>query len=261
MKLFSAVFDIVGQMRMALMLGLPPVPRAIFAAPSLLFNPTALSRISVWAAFGQGGDFHARPDKEALITPHASGVVLDLGAGHGYTATYLDRAKCTKYIALEPNALMHAQIRAKADAAGFSEADGSLVLLACGAADIASILSAAASQKIDTLVSVLTLCTVPAPQQTLRELVEEVLAPGGTLLFYEHGLATRADVAWWQRFWTPLWAKVFDGCRLDRPTHLWIEELTDDNGESFWREGSVWNASGFEEENLFWRRMGRFVKK
>ncbi|KAJ6491568.1 S-adenosyl-L-methionine-dependent methyltransferase [Mycena vulgaris] len=262
MKLSNAVFDILDQIRMALVLGVPPVLRAIFAAPALLFNPTALSRISmasVWQAFGQS-DFHARPDKTPLITPHAAGTVLDLGAGHGYTADYLDRTKCTKYVALEPNVLMHAQLRVKAHAAGFSEADGSLLVLTCGAEDPVSILSSTGG-KVDTIISALTLCTVPAPQATLRALVQDVLAPGGTLLFYEHVLSPRADVAWWQRFWTPVWRRVFDGCCLDRPTHLWIKELADENGDSLWAEGSVWNPSEWDEEHLFWRQLGRFVKK
>ncbi|KAJ7086451.1 hypothetical protein B0H15DRAFT_886887 [Mycena belliarum] len=264
MKFSAAVFDIVDQMRLTFSLGVPPVLRAIFAAPSLLLNPTALSRISferVWGAFGEGIDSYSSPDKAALITPHASGIVLDIGAGHGYTAAYLDRTKCTKYIALEPNTLMHAQIRAKAQAAGFSEVDGSLVILPSGAEDVKSILSAAAPHKINTLVSVLTLCTVPAPQQTLRALVEEVIVPGGTFVFQEHGLSPRADVAWWQRFWTPVWRRVFDGCRLDRPTTSWIKGLTDENGESLWVEGNIWNPTDFEEESLFWRQSGHFVRK
>lgn len=84
-----------------------------------------------------------RPD---LITPRAHGVVLDLGAGHGesvieveipkmrrcdavlrrqltlllsptplsspgHSIQYLDVKKVTKYIALEPNALMHEKLR------------------------------------------------------------------------------------------------------------------------------------------------------
>ncbi|KAJ7911568.1 S-adenosyl-L-methionine-dependent methyltransferase [Mycena leptocephala] len=260
---FGAAFDIVEQIYMALKLGLPPVFRAIYASPGLLFNPTALSRISmanVWLPFGQGSDHWGRTDKSGLITPHAKGVVLDLGAGHGYTANYLDRTKVSKYIAVEPNALMHTHICEKAQTAGFSEADGSLVILACGAEDTATIMSSAHA-KVDTIISVLTLCTVPAPQATLLSLVQDILAPGGEFLFYEHVLSHRADVAWWQKLWTPIWGKVFDGCCLNRPTHLWIKELVDENRESVWVEGDIWNPEDFEEENLFWRKLGRFVKK
>ncbi|KAJ7119598.1 S-adenosyl-L-methionine-dependent methyltransferase [Mycena epipterygia] len=264
MRFRAAVFDLVQQMWVAFTIGFPPVLRAIFASPSLLFNPTALSRISmanIWIPFGEGGDVWSRPDKTKLITPHATGVVLDLGSGHGHTANYLDRTKVTKYVAVEPNTLMQPDIRAKAQAAGFSEADGSLLILSCGAEDIVSIMSAV-HVPVDTIISVLTLCTVPAPQQTLRALVEQALVPGGEFLFHEHVLNPRADVAWWQKFWTPVWTHVFDGCNLNRPTTLWIEKLVDDNGESFWAEGSIWDPSDqSDEENLFWRQLGRFVKK
>jgi SAM-dependent methyltransferase len=118
-----------------------------------------------------------------------------------------------------------------------------------------------AHAKVDTIISVLTLCTVPAPQATLLSLVQDILAPGGEFLFYEHVLSHRADVAWWQKLWTPIWGKVFDGCCLNRPTHLWIKELVDENRESVWVEGDIWNPEDFEEENLFWRKLGRFVKK
>ncbi|KAK7028310.1 S-adenosyl-L-methionine-dependent methyltransferase [Favolaschia claudopus] len=262
MKL-AAALDVLGQIRMILILGLPHVFRAIYAQPSLIFNWTALSRISfanVWMAFGQGSDENTREDKSKLITPHATGVVLDLGAGHGYTASYLDRTKVTKYVALEPNNLMHTHIREKAQAAGFSEANGTLLILSCGAEDIPSIMSSVHS-KADTIVSVLSLCTVPNPQNTLLSLVQDVLAPGGEFLFLEHVLSHRADVAWWQKFWTPIWVYVFDGCRLNRPTHLWVKELVDESGESTWSEGRYWDYPCWPEEHLFWRQFGRFVKK
>jgi hypothetical protein len=81
---FSDLLEMIDTMRVALMIGLPAVLRAIFAAPSLVFNPAALSRISmanIWIQFGNGSDQFARADKKLLITPHARGVVLDLGAG------------------------------------------------------------------------------------------------------------------------------------------------------------------------------------
>ncbi|KAJ6589995.1 hypothetical protein DFH09DRAFT_220239 [Mycena vulgaris] len=263
---FRAVFEIFDTMRVALMISLPAVLRAIFAAPGLLLNPTALSRIgmaSIWSPFGNGSDEGARGDKQELITPHARGVVLDLGAGHGHTVDYLDRAAVTKYIALESNVLMHARIRERVAAAGYSAADGTLEVLSCGAEDTAGILSAVHTP-VDTIISVLTLCSVPAPQATIRALMEEVLAPGGALLFLEHVRSRRTDVAWWQAFCTPLWSRVLDGCCLDRPTDLWIGGLVDEDGESRWREGRIWapkHTEYDEEESWFRRQVGRFVKK
>ena len=74
-------------------------------------------------------------------------------------------------------------------------------------------------------------------------------------MFYEHVLSHRDDVAWWQRFWTPIWKVAFDGCRLDRPTDIWVQKM------DVWKEASVWGKEGEEEEHLFWHRVGRFVKK
>lgn len=180
--------------------------------------------------------------------------------GHGHTVNYLDRTRVSKYIALEPNVLMHPHIRGAAHKAGYNESDGTLLILACGAEDTASI-SSSVHGPIDTLISVLTLCTIPSPEASLTSLVRDVMGPGGQVLFYEHVESPRKDVAWWQKFWTPVWTVAFDGCRLDRPTHLWIGSIKDEEGEGIWAERRVWGKEGESEENLFWHQVGRFVKR
>lgn len=151
---------------------------------------------------------------------------------------------------------MHPEIRAVANANGFLESDGTMLILTCGAEDIASVLTSLEKpNSVDTIISILTLCSVPAPEQTIGALVRYVLKPGGTLLFYEHVLSPHDDVAWWQRFWTPVWKLAFDGCRLDRPTHLCIERL------GVWSNKDLWGEEGEDEENLFWHRAGKFVKE
>ncbi|KAF8968517.1 hypothetical protein BDZ97DRAFT_354666 [Flammula alnicola] len=261
-----------------LTVALMPTLRAIMASPTLLFKPRALSRVymaNLWPIYADGMDENAKDTKSALITPHAYGVVLDIGAGHGHTVRYLDADRVSRYIALEPNALMHPQIRAQANAAGFHEADGTLVILACGAEDTKSIISALALAlptsesstlpSVDTLVSALALCTVPEPQRTISNLVRDVLKSGGQFLMYEHVLSPREDVAWWQRFWAPLWSLGFDGCRIDRCTDVWVKELkVDGEGgqkQSAWRESRTWVVEGQEEENFFFWVVGRFDKQ
>ncbi|KAF8150465.1 hypothetical protein K438DRAFT_1943598 [Mycena galopus ATCC 62051] len=261
---FRAVWEMVGTMRAGLYFGVPAVFRAIFTSPSLLFNFAALSRISmanIWVPFGAGSDEGRRAEKQKLITPNARGVVLDLGAAHGHTVNYLDRTTVTKYIALEPNTLMHPRIREMASAAGYTEADGTLLILSCGAEDTASVLSSVHTP-VDTIVSVLTLCTVPFPHQTIRALVLDILAPGGAFVFIEHVRRDRADAVWWQTALTPLWKRVFDGCCLNRPTDIWLKELTDDEGATPWTEQTIWDsADRNDEESLFWVEVGYFVKK
>ncbi|KAJ7104551.1 hypothetical protein C8R43DRAFT_906871 [Mycena crocata] len=262
---FRILLDILDTMRVGLVLGLPAMLRAIFASPALLFNRVELSRISmasIWSTFGKGSDNMASVDKQKPATPHARGVVLDLGAGHGHTLNYLDRAVVTQYIAVEPNRLMHRCIRETAEAAGYIEENGTLLILGCGAEDTAMILSSV--RRVETIVSVLALCTVPDAQKALRALVLEVLAPGGGLLFLEHVRNHRADVAWWQKMWTPVWKRVFDGCCLDRPTDIWAKEVVNEDGESLWAQCGTWNPAEFDEdfgESIFWRQVGRFVKK
>jgi hypothetical protein len=158
---------------------------------------------------------------------------------------------------------MHSRLRSTANAAGFSEADGTFLLLSCGAEDAETIISAVGNggqTSIDTLISILTLCSVPSPETTTSSLVREVLKPGGQLLFYEHVLSHRSDVAWWQRFWAPLWGAVMDGCRLDRPIHLWLENVSTDEGKSVWKEKNLWGKEGQDDESLFWNQVGHFIK-
>ncbi|KAF8882987.1 S-adenosyl-L-methionine-dependent methyltransferase [Infundibulicybe gibba] len=269
MKL-SASFGLLQDLYLTIQAALVPTLWEIFHSPSLIFRLTAVSRLfmaHVWSAFAEGADRNGRPTKENLITPNARGVVLDLGAGYGHTTKYLQRSRVSKYIALEPNVHMHPRLRTLANAEGYTESDGSLLILTCGAEDISTIISALTGEphSVDTIISILTLCTIPHPQEAMTGLVREVLKPGGRFLFYEHVLSPRSDVAWWQRFWAPIWQLAFDGCRLDRPTHLWVDGVTVSDGRdgesTAWRERKLWVKDGQPEERLFWHQAGRFVKR
>ncbi|KAF7297987.1 hypothetical protein HMN09_01019600 [Mycena chlorophos] len=242
MKL-SSVLEFVHGMLYAAMISIPSVVRAVFKSPSLLLNPTEMSRIgmaAIWVLFGAGGDEGKRALRQELITPNAQGIVLDIG--HGHAANYLDHEKVSKYVALEPNTHMHARLREIAEVAGFREDAGTLLILSCGAEDADSILSAVGGP-VDTMIAMYTLCSIPDPQRAIHALVERVLAPGGKLLMHEHVLSRHADVAWWQRVLTPLWRIFFDGCELHRPTDVWIRELVDgDSGKSWWQDSNMWEG-------------------
>ncbi|KAH9840641.1 S-adenosyl-L-methionine-dependent methyltransferase [Rhodofomes roseus] len=256
MKL-SAALAVLSELKLCLQLGFVPTLRAILRSPTLLLRPRAISRIfmmHVWSAYGDGVDANSRSVKEGLIPANAQGVVLDVGAGYGHTVNYLDN-KVTKYVALEPNQLMHVEIRQRASAAGFTEAEGTLVILPYGAEDVASIISALGGpNSVDTIISILSFCSVPDPKKNIRTLVDLVLRPGGQLLFYEHVLSPRSDVGWWQHFWTPVWKYAMDGCCLDRPTHEWIKQM------DVWSKGELWGLPDESEEHIWWHRVGKFVK-
>jgi len=80
----TAALGLLTDLRLATGAALWPTILAVWHAPWLLFQPHALSRLfmsHVWNLFGNGVDEAGRDAKQALITPYAYGVVLDLGAG------------------------------------------------------------------------------------------------------------------------------------------------------------------------------------
>jgi hypothetical protein len=158
----------------------------------------------------------------------------------------------SKYIALEPNHLMHSCIVSSATKAGFSASQ--IQIIACGAEETDKIADALQGLYVDTIVSTLVLCGIPDVKSTLERLITRMLKPGGSLLFFEH---VRCDpsptLAWWQTFWTPFWEPIL-GCRLDKPTHVYVEEL------DLWEKREVWDKPD-ERPNLFWHRVGHYVKR
>ncbi|KAG6809997.1 hypothetical protein H0H92_013779 [Tricholoma furcatifolium] len=268
MKLSNA-FGILFPMYFSIQEAFIPTLHEIVRSPSILLRPSSISRIfmsKLWIALGSGIDTNLRPTKEHLITPNAHGVVLDIGAGYGHTTAYLDRKLVTKYVALEPNTFMHPRLREAGNAAGFFESDDTFIILACGAEDTDTILSSLMSSqqphRVDTIVSILTLCSVPLPHKTVTSLMTSVLNPEGHFLWCEHVQNPKPDVAWWQRFWTPLWSLLFDGCRLDRPTDVWIENICDEQGRSVWDRKVVWGFNEAESEDALLRhRVGMMVKR
>lgn len=204
--------------------------------------------------------------------------------GHGHVVKYLHRDKVTQYIAVEPNTHMHSHIREHADAAGFYESDGSLIILSCSAEDVQPTLTALAPPgsstrggvyQIDTIICVHSLCSIPSAEATITKIVRDMLVSGGELLFSEHVRSPSEDVAWWQAFWSPIWQIPADGCRLDKATDKWIERMPSgsveaggqESGEetqmlgSMWKEGRAWSEDENWEDALFWHRTGRFVKR
>lgn len=80
----------------------------------------------------------------------------------------------------------------------------------------------------DTVVSTWTLCTIPDPEQALRE-IRRVLRPDGYFLFLEHGRSDDVHIAAWQDRLNPLQRLVACGCNLNRP----IDQLIAGSGLRF----------------------------
>jgi ubiquinone/menaquinone biosynthesis C-methylase UbiE len=95
----------------------------------------------------------------------------------------------------------------------------------------------------DTVVSTMTLCSIPDVEHALGE-IHRVLKPGGRFLFMEHGRAPDANVARWQDRINPHWKPLAGGCHVNRP----ISELVAGSG-----------LSVLDQMSYYMRKTPRFV--
>lgn len=143
--------------------------------------------------------------QRARIVPLAEGRVLEVGLGSGLNLAFYDPARVMRVLGLDPSPEMWA--RTGAEPATLSFEFGRIL---AGAEHIP--LEEAA---VDSVVMTYTLCSIPDAAAALGE-VRRVLAPGGRLLFCEHGLAPHPAGRRWQRRLDPIWRPLAGGCHLDR---------------------------------------------
>ncbi len=139
------------------------------------------------------------------VVPLATGRVLEIGVGSGLNLRHYDPGKVSAIVGLDPDDALLAMARRRT--AGIPIA---VKFLACGAESIPL-----DDASVDTVVVTYTLCSIPGVDQALRQ-IRRVLAPGGRVLFCEHGLAPDAGVAALQRRLQPLWGRLAGGCHLAR---------------------------------------------
>jgi ubiquinone/menaquinone biosynthesis C-methylase UbiE len=140
-----------------------------------------------------------------LVVPLAQGRVLEVGIGTGLNMRYYDKSRVTKIVGLDPALELHPLARKRIAQAGLE-----VELLGLSAESIPL-----PDASFDTVLITYTLCTIPDPLAALREM-RRVLAPGGQLLYCEHGRAPEASVQRWQERLQPLWGKLAGGCHLGR---------------------------------------------
>jgi SAM-dependent methyltransferase len=149
-----------------------------------------------------------RPEFEAIrretLAP-SRGRVVEIGFGSGASLSMYPAA-VTEGLGIEPNEGMLARAGPRLAAFGRPVA----VVLAAG--EHLPLADATA----DTVVSVLTMCSVSELGAVLSE-VRRILRAGGQLLFAEHGLAEDPQVARWQHRLNPIQKVLACGCHLDRP--------------------------------------------
>jgi hypothetical protein len=176
---------------------------------------------------------------------------------------------------------MHDRIRKAANKEGYSEEDGSLLVIPYGAeqterireelkahytkfrATLASsdALIKLANGQATTIVAILSFCSVPNPQQSITSLVSHVLAPGGTLFFYEHVMSPIPSVARLQRLLGKIWIVFFDGCVLGQDTVRMVREAGDSCGGWESMNMTAVGDEGADVDSLFPHVVGTCVKK
>lgn len=168
--------------------------------PENWYNRTVLPRMLDLAC----GIQPIRKQREKII-PLAHGRVLEVGIGTGLNLPFYDASKVNSIVGVDPGLSMHPLALKRSQAAGIAV---ELVGLSAERLPLAD-------ASFDSIVCTYTLCTIPDPVTALREM-RRVLAPGGKLLFSEHGKAPDQNVFNWQGRIQPLWRKIAGGCHLNR---------------------------------------------
>lgn len=148
-----------------------------------------------------------------LVVPLAQGRVLEVGIGTGLNMRWYDKSRVSKITGLDPALQMHPLARERIAQAGLD-----VELLGLSAEKIPR-----PDASFDTVLVTYTLCTIPDALAALKEM-RRVLAPGGRLLFCEHGRAPDESVRRWQGRLQPLWGKLAGGCHLGRDIAALLRE-------------------------------------
>ncbi|MDX1503733.1 MAG: class I SAM-dependent methyltransferase [Thermoanaerobaculia bacterium] len=153
-----------------------------------------------------------RKQREKVV-PRARGRVLEIGIGSGRNLPFYDREKVTRLWGLEPAPEMRRLAEPVAARVGLEvvwlDLPGEEIPLDDGS--------------VDTVVMTYTLCSIPDTRAALRQMAR-VLAPGGRLLFCEHGASPEPAVRRWQDRVNPLWKRLAGGCHLNREIPALLEE-------------------------------------
>ena len=139
------------------------------------------------------------------IIPSAQGKVLEIGVGSGANFLHYDPTRVSKLYALEPNLgmirLAERQQRKTKLNIEFLDLPGERIPLD--------------DSSVDTVVSTLTLCTIPGIIDAIRG-IARVLRPDGKLIFFELRLSPDPKVQRWQKQLEPIFHWLFQGLYLTR---------------------------------------------
>ena len=169
-------------------------------------------RFFAWGTARSGSSYenYMAGRKRALLGG-LHGAVLEIGPGTGPNLPYFGAD--VRWVGVEPNPFMHPyllqSIRALGRAAEHFRIEPG---------DPGGMRLPAEDGSVDAVVGTLVLCSVPHPEDNLREILR-VLKPGGRYVFIEHVAARRGTrLRTFQNIIQPLWSPVCGGCHPNRET-------------------------------------------
>lgn len=145
------------------------------------------------------------------VISKAKGRVLEVGAGTGINFAYYPEE--VQLDAIEPDPAMRDKSLHR-----LAELNREVRLHDAGAEQLPF-----RDNTFDTVIATLVFCTIPDPEQALRELYR-VSKPGAEIYFLEHVEMSQKWAARMQRQLTPLWKRLCDGCHLDRHTEELVRQ-------------------------------------
>jgi ubiquinone/menaquinone biosynthesis C-methylase UbiE len=149
--------------------------------------------------------------RETLLQP-ASGEVLEIGFGTGLNLPHYP-ATVTRLSVVDPAILLPAKVSRRVAAAPYP----------IRTVHVSAECLPFPERQFDTVVSTWTLCTIPHPALSLRE-IGRVLKPAGRFVFLEHGRSSDRKIAAWQDRLNPLQNLIGCGCNLNRQIDRLITE-------------------------------------
>lgn len=152
-----------------------------------------------------------RKQREKIIS-RARGRVLEVGIGTGLNLPFYDASQVSNIVGVDPGLAMHQLALQRSQVTGIP-----IKLVGLSAEKLPL-----PDASFETIVCTYTLCSIPDPVAALREM-RRVLAPGGKLLFSEHGKAPDEKIFNWQGRIQPVWKKIAGGCHLNRDIPALLE--------------------------------------
>ena len=141
-------------------------------------------------------------DKRRETLKPVEGRVLEIGIGTGSNLDFYPES-VSEIDAIDPNPGMEKQLRAKLLKKKIK------VNFLIGSAEQLPY----ENETFQTVVSTLTMCSIPNLQKALSE-ISRVLTPNGKLIFFEHGLSAEPKIKRVQKFLNPIQNVVGCGCQL-----------------------------------------------